>query len=90
MSKLLCLALIYLEKPSKKEVPGLKIGIEDNGIGREAAKEISKSKNGKGSKLVQERLKILQEKNKEKYELKVIDLKDHSGTRVEILIPEER
>jgi hypothetical protein len=24
MSKLSCLALIYLEKPSKKEVPGLK------------------------------------------------------------------
>jgi sensor histidine kinase YesM len=73
-----------------KEVSGLKIRIEDNGIGREAAKEISKAKNGKGSKLIQERLEILQEKNKEKYELKVIDLKDHSGTRVEILIPEER
>ncbi|WP_340112175.1 sensor histidine kinase [Maribellus mangrovi] len=68
----------------------LKISIEDNGIGREAAQEISKSKNGKGSKLIQERLKILQEKNKEKYEFKIIDLEDHSGTRVEILIPEER
>ena len=73
----------------KQEGTELKILIEDNGIGREATQEISKSKNGKGSKLVQERLKILQEKTREKYEFKIIDLKDHSGTRVEILISEE-
>ena len=34
-----------------------KISIEDNGIGREAA-AISKAKNGKGSKLMQERLEM--------------------------------
>ena len=73
----------------EKEHAGVKICIEDNGIGREAAGEISREKNGKGTKLVKERLEILQQKNKEKYELKVIDLEDHSGTRVEILIPEE-
>ena len=72
-----------------KEESGVKICIEDNGIGRTAAREISREKNGKGTKLVKERLEILQQKNKEKYELKVIDLGDHSGTRVEILIPEE-
>ncbi|WP_167610544.1 sensor histidine kinase [Maribellus sediminis] len=65
----------------------LKISIEDNGIGREAAQEISKSKNGKGSKLVQERLKILQEKNKEKFLLEIID--QPKGTRVVITLPEE-
>lgn len=70
---------------------GIKINIEDNGIGREAAKEIAKAKNGKGSKLIQERLNILQEKQGEKYKLEIIDLNenDEAGTRVEIFIPEE-
>jgi hypothetical protein len=66
---------------------GIVISIEDNGIGREAAAAISKTKNGKGSKLIQERLEILQEKQGEKYSLKTIDLEQ--GTRVEIFIPEE-
>ena len=66
------------------------ISIEDNGIGRAAAKEIAKVKNGKGSKLIQERLEILQEKQGEKYRLEIIDLiGDETGTRVEIFIPEE-
>jgi LytS/YehU family sensor histidine kinase len=66
---------------------GIVISIEDNGIGREAAAAITKVKNGKGSKLIQERLEILQEKQGEKYSLKTIDLEE--GTRVEIFIPEE-
>jgi sensor histidine kinase YesM len=66
---------------------GIVISIEDNGIGREAAAAISKTKNGKGSKLIQERLEILQEKQGEKYSLETIDL--DTGTRVEIFIPEE-
>jgi hypothetical protein len=66
---------------------GIIISIEDNGIGREAAAAISKTKNGKGSKLIQERLEILQEKQGEKYSLKIIDLEE--GMRVEIFIPEE-
>jgi hypothetical protein len=69
---------------------GIIISIEDNGIGREAAAVISKTKNGKGSKLIQERLEILQEKQGEKYRLEITDLPgNESGTRVEILIPEE-
>jgi hypothetical protein len=66
---------------------GIIISIEDNGIGREAAAAISKVKNGKGSKLIQERLEILQQKQGEKYSLKTIDLEE--GTRGEIFIPEE-
>ncbi len=66
---------------------GINIGIEDNGIGRAAAKEIAKAKNGKGTKLMKERLEILQEKQGEKYSLEIVDLKE--GTRVEIVIPEE-
>ncbi len=71
-----------------KESTGILISIEDNGIGREAAAAISKTKNGKGSKLIQERLEILQEKQGEKYNLKTIDLEE--GTLVEIFIPEEK
>ena len=67
---------------------GILITIEDNGIGRQAAKEISKTKNGKGSKLMKERLDILQQKQGEKYLLEIFDLKE--GTRVEILVPEEK
>ncbi|MCK5852149.1 sensor histidine kinase, partial [bacterium] len=71
---------------------GIKISIEDNGIGRKAAKEIAKAKNGKGSKLIQERLNILQEKQGEKYEMEIIDLNenDETGTLVKIIIPEEK
>jgi hypothetical protein len=69
---------------------GIIISIEDNGIGREAAAAISKTKNGKGSKLIQERLEILQEKQGEKYRLEITDLTGNvTGTRVEIFIPEE-
>ena len=74
----------------KGEDKGIVISIEDNGIGREAAAAISKTKNGKGSKLIQERLEILQEKQGEKYRLEITDLTgDKTGTRVEIFIPEE-
>lgn len=68
------------------------IRIEDNGIGREAAQNLCTNKNGKGSKLMQERLQILQEKQDEKYRLQITDLaeNDVSGTRVEIWVPEEK
>jgi len=87
-------------KPEKRELKieiqkmesGIKINIEDNGIGREAAAEIAKAKNGLGTKMIRERLKILQEKQGEKYKLEIIDLKaeNETGTRVEIFIPEEK
>ncbi len=71
----------------KRRDSEIKIEIEDNGVGREAAKELSKTKNGKGSKLISERLQLLKEKQGEKYSLETIDLPE--GTRVEIIIPEE-
>ena len=71
-----------------KDFLGIKITIEDNGIGREAAKQIAKEKNGMATKLIKERLEILQEKQGEMYRLKTIDLDE--GTRVEIVIPEEK
>ncbi|MDD4107909.1 MAG: histidine kinase, partial [Prolixibacteraceae bacterium] len=74
------------------EVPGIVISIEDNGIGREASKNLGEAKNGKGSKLLKERLEILSERQKERYHLEIIDLKDNgaNGTRVQIFIPEEK
>ncbi|SHJ19583.1 Histidine kinase [Tangfeifania diversioriginum] len=68
------------------------IRIEDNGIGRPAAEKLATAKNGKGSKLMQERLKIMQEKQGEKYRLQITDLTDNdeTGTRVEIWVPEEK
>jgi two-component sensor histidine kinase len=76
---------IKITKEGKES--GIQICIEDNGIGRAAAKKIAKAKNSKGTKLMRERLEILQEKQGEKYSLKIVDLAE--GTRVEIIIPEE-
>ena len=75
---------------ASREESEIKIIIEDNGIGREAARQISKTRNGKGSKMMKERLEILQTRQGEKYGLKIIDLMNNSGTQVEISIPEER
>ncbi|MGM0620652.1 MAG: histidine kinase [Bacteroidota bacterium] len=71
---------------------GILIIIEDNGIGRAAAQNMGTNKNGKGSKLMQERLQILQEKQNEKYHLQITDLNENgaTGTRVEIWVPEEK
>jgi len=69
---------------------GIKIIVEDNGIGRDAAVKLSKTQNGKGLKLVEERLKVLQQKQGEKYNIEITDFQeDKSGTRVEILIPDD-
>jgi hypothetical protein len=72
----------------------LKIIVEDNGIGRDAAKKYTIRPSGKdksmGLSLVEERLKYIQGSSSE-YKLKIIDLKDSNdtplGTRVEILLP---
>ena len=70
---------------------GIRIIIEDNGVGRKAAKQIAIEKNGKGSKLMKERLEILHQKHGEKYQLNIIDIEgNETGTKVEIIIPEEK
>jgi len=72
--------------------------IEDNGIGRKKAMEIKRKSDSKkhrslGMKVTQERLDILNEKNKGEVSVKIIDLKDESGnprgTKVELRIPFE-
>ncbi len=71
-----------------KEEAFVVIRITDNGIGRKAAKKIQQKKNGKGTKLMKERLEILQQKQGEKYKLTTTDLEE--GTKVEIILPEEK
>jgi hypothetical protein len=70
---------------------GIKIVLEDNGIGREAAAGYSRGSNGKGLGLSADRLRLLAEKAGERYELIIQDLTEngHTGTRVELYIPEE-
>ena len=64
--------------------------IEDNGVGRAKAKELSKWKKHRSSglKTTQERLNMIS--GKEETNLKIIDLKDENdmgiGTRVELMI----
>ncbi len=80
-----------LKIETSRENSGIKISIEDNGVGRNAAKQIATEKNGKGSKLMEERLEILQQKHGEKYHIEIIDIEGkETGTKVEIIIPEEK
>ncbi len=70
---------------------GIKIVLEDNGIGREAAAGYSSGSSGKGLGLSADRLRLLAEKAGERYELLIKDLTEngHTGTRVELYIAEE-
>jgi hypothetical protein len=70
---------------------GIKIVLEDNGIGREAAAGYSRESNGKGLRLSSDRLRLLAEKAGEKYGMTIHDLSENgeTGTRVELFIPEE-
>ncbi len=81
----------------KKENPYLIVEIEDNGIGREKAKQINEQKNinlqkeSLGLKITEERLAIYTQAFKNKYKIDFIDLYDEkqqpAGTRVVIHIP---
>jgi hypothetical protein len=74
-----------------KEGPQIKILVEDNGIGREAAEAQETTMNGKGIKMSTERLKILEERDGGGYSIRITDLTaaGKTGTRVEISLPDE-
>ncbi|MEO1262208.1 MAG: hypothetical protein AAFZ15_25605, partial [Bacteroidota bacterium] len=90
--------LIKIEFKLKNEETLLCI-IEDDGVGRDKAKELQdanehlNSHKSLGTKITQKRLEILQNKYSEEVEVvKIIDLYDEKsgnpmGTRVEVLIP---
>jgi hypothetical protein len=69
----------------------IEITVEDNGVGREKAKELDTSGTGQGLKILTEQITIYNQFNKEKIELKIIDLTDMegnaSGTRFEMTVP---
>jgi hypothetical protein len=69
----------------------IRIMVEDNGIGRQAASGNHKETHGKGIRLSTERLRLLEEIAGEKYDIFISDLNGDgvTGTRVEIFIPEE-
>lgn len=78
-------------KVSEKE-KNLQIIVDDNGIGRAAAKKIEKKKNGKAIKLLKERISILSEKSNENYNIEIVDkYKNGSpqGTKVIITLPND-
>jgi hypothetical protein len=70
------------------------ISVEDNGIGREASKDKTKSGNGKGLELTRERLTLMAGKYKTYYRMDIEDLTNPegrpSGTRVTICFEEEK
>lgn len=84
-----------IEVSFKKENKNILCVIEDNGIGRKAAKKIKpeKKKSSLGMKLTTERLELLKREIGLDISVKIIDLRDPSGeacgTRVELLIPFE-
>ncbi len=84
---------IDVKKNSEEEgsSKGIVITIQDNGVGRQDAQKLTAGSNGRGTKLVQERLAILQQQQQEKYWLQTTDLKENgsTGTKVEIFVPEE-
>lgn len=70
---------------------GIRILLEDNGVGRKVSAMLNRESNGKGLRLSAERLRLLAGKAGEKYEMKIHDLSDHgaTGTRVELFISNE-
>jgi len=79
-----------------KETESLQCVIEDNGIGREAARAFAKKSSqnnhtSKGVSVAEERLKIFNEHNNDSSKLEILDLKngngEASGTKVIITLP---
>lgn len=78
----------------KDEDSHFKCIVEDDGIGREKAREIQQRKNktykSLGTKITKRRLELFADNSYERIDVKYIDLKkdsESSGTRVEIIIP---
>ncbi len=81
----------------EKALPYIKITIEDNGIGRDRAQDISRQKNihlqkeSMGLKITEERLSVYTQAFKHKFKIDYIDLYDEAGkpkgTKVVIYLP---
>ena len=85
-------------KFEKLNEQSIKCTIEDNGIGREKAREL-KSRGVKpykslGMEVTKERMEVISEINKVRFEEKIFDIKSETGevigTKVELSIPFEK
>lgn len=69
------------------------LAVEDNGIGRKAAREKRTSGTGEGLSIIKQQINFLNKENRQKAYLKVTDLHDNqgnaSGTRFEFYMPNE-
>ena len=67
----------------RKNPDGLRIEIEDNGVGRTMAKELEASEKENhlsvATKITRERLNVLNRRSKEKIRMEIIDVKDDTG-----------
>ncbi|MBM3435378.1 MAG: tetratricopeptide repeat protein, partial [Bacteroidetes bacterium] len=72
----------------KKENSHLIFTVEDNGIGREKAKElqVSEQHQSMATSITRERLEVLSKRHKQKYSLKLTDLMDDEGKPVGTLV----
>ena len=69
-----------------KEVKGVKIEIEDNGIGREKSKWVNSGKIGIGLKTIKQIIELNNQKSRQKIKQKIIDLKDQKGSATGTLV----
>lgn len=75
----------------QQQATGLKITVEDDGIGRSKSKalktENQQKNNSTGMSNIENRVRIINSMYKTQIEALVYDLPENSGTRIEILIP---
>lgn len=75
----------------KSESDGVRMIIQDDGIGRQKAKETGTRGNGKGLKLIEAQLEFYNQNNTQKITQKITDLYDKAGnaagTSVELFVP---
>ncbi len=81
--------LLLLE--AKQNDNEIRIIIEDDGIGREAASKLNLNSTRKGMSVIRESIDLYNQANQEKIQIEISDLRDDKsnplGTRIEITIP---
>ena len=89
--------IMYKEKngmiwiKARQQNGNIHLSIEDNGIGREAAKNKNTYGTGSGLKVLNQYYELFNKYNQQKIEFNIEDLKDHknkpTGTKVNIIVP---
>jgi ligand-binding sensor domain-containing protein/two-component sensor histidine kinase len=77
----------------KNENSGVRISVEDDGVGRAVSeqKNIAQNRKGQGLNILSRQIELYNQQNSEKIEYKVVDLTDEygsaTGTRFELYVP---